>query len=145
MELHAVPKPTRKIKIKKRLSRIRKTPLAKLKREADKLCGDLVRSRGKCEAIGYGKFKCGSNLQWCHLFSRRYQKIRWLLKNGLCMCGSHHVYFTYNPNEWTMFLMKKYQDTYLWLYEQKNKYVKINREFLENTIAELKNKNANSL
>ena len=138
MKIHPAPKPSKRIKTKKRINRIRKTPLAKLKREADKLCGDIVRSRGICEAKGYGKFKCNSNLQWCHLFSRRYQKLRWLYQNGLCMCSSHHVFFTYNPNEWTMFLIKNYKDTYKWLYKEKEKYVKINRTFLEHTLEELR-------
>ncbi len=131
------PKPVHKKKTKKRLSRVRKTPLAKLKRIADKLAGDICRSNGVCEARGHGKFKCSDKLQWCHIFSRRYQKLRWLPQNSLSMCNSHHVYFTYNPNEWTMFMLKNYKETYEWLYKEKEKTVKIDRAFMETTISNL--------
>lgn len=131
------PKIIKKRKLRKTIPRIRKNPLSKLKRIADKLAGDICRSKGYCEAKGYGTFKCTNRLQWCHIFSRRYQRLRWLPQNALCMCSSHHVYFTYNPNEWVKFLMDKYNDTYQWLYQQKESYVKIDRMFLERTIKEL--------
>ena len=127
----------RSYKPKKTLNKVRKTSLAKLKRTADALCGALVRSRGVCEAKGYGKFKCSEQIQWCHIFSRRYQKLRWLPQNAIPMCKPHHVYFTYNPNEWTMFMLKNYNETYQWLYKEKEKIVKIDKGFMENTIISL--------
>ena len=135
-ELFAVPKPTRKLKLKKRLPRIRKTPLAKLKRIADKLAGEACRARGKCEVRGE-RIRCGGPLQWCHIIRRRYQSIKWLPQNCICMCRNHHALFTYNNDDWIAWLMINLQDTYLWLYKEKNKYVKIDRAFLEETIKNL--------
>lgn len=136
-EFKSFPKPTKRIKIKKRLKREKKTPIAKLKRIADALAGEKCRARGVCQAKGHGNFKCTDRIQWCHIFSRRYQKLRWLPQNALSMCNAHHVYFTYAPNEWTMFLLQNYKETYEWLYREKEVFVKIDRQFLEKTILDL--------
>lgn len=133
MKLNSAPKPSKRIKTKKRINRIKKTPMAKLKREADKLAGAICRARGKCEA-------CGSKnkLQWSHIISRTYHSIRWLPQNCICLCAPCHFKFTYRPDYWISWLMINLQDTYLWLYSEKNKYVKINRSFMEKTIDDLK-------
>ena len=128
-----LPKPKKKVKTKKRLG-LRKTPLSKLKRLADKLAGELCRARGNCEACGVKN----NTLQWSHIISRNYHNIRWIPQNCLCLCKSCHYKFTVRPDEWIAFLMKHYSTTYLWLYKEKEKYVKINRSFLETTIKELK-------
>lgn len=72
---------------------------------ADKLCGDLVRSRGRCE-------ECGSvqGLQWAHGFSRRYHKVRWDERNGFCLCVKCHMRFTHNPILWDDWLKAKWGD-----------------------------------
>src|SRR3990167_6311734 len=111
----------------KRINRVRKTPLAVLKRQADKLAGDNCRARGYCE-------KCKTTkgvLQWAHIISRTYHSIRWLSQNSLCLCSKCHCLFTNRPDEWIAFLMKNFQDTYLYLYSKKNEYVKIDRKFKE--------------
>jgi len=69
-----------------------------LRNKLDKVCGQVVRARGKCE-------KCGDNheLQWCHIFSRKYLNTRWDLEATLCLCAKHHRLFTDNPlmfTEW---------------------------------------------
>lgn len=131
------PKPSPKKKTKKIINRIKKTPLAKLKREADKFCGDIVRSRGKCEAVGFA-VKCSGHLQWAHIISRRYHALRWIPQNALCLCHTHHSAFHYNDEKWVYFLMMYYKDTYVWLYDKRKEYVKIDRKFMEDTIRMLK-------
>ncbi len=60
----------------------------RLKAKADKLCGDIVRARGKCE-------RCGTSddvLQWAHIRKRRYNATRCDPANAWCLCrGCHHL------------------------------------------------------
>jgi hypothetical protein len=77
-------------------------------RTADKLFSELVRSKGFCEAKSYKAIKCAGPLQCCHLLSRRYKKIRYDFRNAICMCSSHHVFFTHAPDEWFVWLAEIY-------------------------------------
>ena len=79
-----------------------KTPRKKLEKKADKLFGEIVRSRGKCERCGSKDF-----LQTAHLISRRYKQVRWDLDNAFCLCRNHHVYFTHHPIEWDLYVEDK--------------------------------------
>lgn len=131
-------KPIKKVKTKKKLPKEKKTSLAKLKKQADILAGALCRSRGSCEAVGQG-IACGGPLQWCHIISRKYHNVRWLPQNCIALCRNHHAKYTYNPDDWIAFLMNYYKETYIWLYDKKNIFVKIDRSFMENTIKNLSN------
>ncbi len=79
-------------------TRLRRSSMAGrrgLMARADKLCGAIVRARGKCE-------RCGSRevLQWAHIFSRKYLSVRWDTRNAMCLCRGCHFYFTVRPIEW---------------------------------------------
>lgn len=56
-----------------------------LRNKLDKLTGQIVRSKGKCEFCGKK-----TNLQACHIFSRKYNNTRWDLDNLLCLCAGCH-------------------------------------------------------
>jgi len=92
----------------KRIPRVKKTTLAALKRQADKLAGELCRRRGACE-------RCGSKeyLQWAHMVSRRYHSTRWEDMNSFCLCRNCHTLFTYNPDRWIAWLMENHAARYL--------------------------------
>ena len=79
-----------------------KTPRKKLEAKADKLFGEIIRSRGKCERCGSKDF-----LQTAHLISRRYKQVRWDLDNAVCLCRGCHVYFTHHPIEWDLYVEDK--------------------------------------
>lgn len=70
-----------------------------MKRRADRLFSEKIRSRSVCELAGT-VIKCGGPLQCAHILSRRYHAIRWDEQNALCLCRDHHVYFTHRPFEW---------------------------------------------
>ena len=125
-------KPTKKVKVKKTLNKVRKTPLAKMKREADKLAGEKCRARGKCQI-------CGSTnvLQWAHIISRRYHCVRWRMDNCLCLCSVCHCRYTNNPDLWIEWIVDHYDKNFKELMDIVHKQPKVNREFMENVIAEL--------
>lgn len=111
--MNPIPKPTKREKRtpkplrRSRPRRQRKSPIAKLRRAADKLIGETVRARGVCQAAHVViKKGCSGPLQWCHGFSRRYMWVRWDLRNGFCMCAGHHSYFTNRPSEWEQFMQQ---------------------------------------
>lgn len=67
------------------------------KRERNRLDKEIsrqVRARGKCE-------RCGCEdpfrLQCCHIFSRRYAKLRHDPENLLCFCAGCHFWSHHNP------------------------------------------------
>lgn len=85
-------------------------PIPKVKRqkstllkEADQLCGRLVRARGRCEECQSTK-----HLQWAHGFSRSYRKVRHDLRNGFCLCQACHMRFTHNPLLWDDWLRARW-------------------------------------
>lgn len=78
------------------------------KARLDKLCGYLVRSRGRCEINDENSSKYHKSiqvLQWGHILTRSYLQIRWRLDNAFCICKAHHVYYTYRPIEWGAYLV----------------------------------------
>ena len=57
-----------------------------LKKKADKLWAEIVKSVGRC-------LKCGSRdkqLQAAHIISRRFTNTRHDIRNGLCLCAACH-------------------------------------------------------
>ena len=119
----------------KSLPRTKKTPLAALKRQADKLAGELCRRRGACE-------KCGGKeyLSWAHMVSRRYHATRWEDLNSFCLCRNCHAFFTYNPDRWIAWLMKNHAARYLLMERQSRELKKWNRWDMEKLIADLQTK-----
>lgn len=85
----------------------------------DRLAGDIVRSRGVCEAKGYNHLECDTYpLQWCHGTSRRYLMLRWEPRNAWCMCRTHHGYFGDHPIEWVE-CMQTFPERYAFIVEHR--------------------------
>jgi len=63
-----------------------------IRNRLDKQIGECVRARGACE-------RCGKimQLQCCHIFSRRYKKLRHDERNLLALCASCHFWAHANP------------------------------------------------
>lgn len=87
---------TKPLKKDKKLSR------KQLIKKLDDLIGKKVRARGQCARDG--KI---TNLQWAHIVSRSYHKVRWLEDNALCLCRGCHFYFTNHPVEFARFVVEK--------------------------------------
>jgi len=69
----------------------------RMKLEADRLFGKLIRSRGICQAFSFDGIACSMSLQCAHLVPRRYLSVRWDPDNAASLCGAHHVYLTHFP------------------------------------------------
>lgn len=69
------------------------------KGKADRLCSQLVRSRGACQ-------KCGStrDLQAAHIISRRFSATRSDERNLWCLCAKCHRRFHDHPDEHMAFV-----------------------------------------
>ena len=88
---------------------MRKPNKSTLKRKLDKLAGEAIRSIGYCEAHAYDKpNSCSTQLQWCHLKSRRYLVTRWDPLNAVCMCAACHRFFTDHPDHFRNFIEDKF-------------------------------------
>ena len=79
----------------------RKVTKSGMKRKLDKLCSEIVRSRGFCARCRKDDYE---KLQTAHIFSRTYNAVRYDIDcNLLCLCASCHWYFHKNPiifGEW---------------------------------------------
>lgn len=67
-----------------------------LKNKADRLFGEFIRRKGKCEWCGKSN---GVQLQCAHVFSRRYLVTRWEPINAVCLCASCHMRWHHQPVE----------------------------------------------
>ncbi len=94
-----------------------KSPAMKLRALADKLAGDKCRARGRCEAAGLDSIECKLALQWCHIVERQELGIRWSMNNCLCLCQAHHMYYTYRPFRWQLFIQAHFPDQWVWVHE----------------------------
>ena len=76
---------------------------ATLKKKLDVLFSKVVRNIGECE-------RCGkkTNLQCCHINSRRFLHTRWDQLNALCLCAGCHFWSHQHPRAFGMFVNKYY-------------------------------------
>lgn len=102
--IKSFPKPVKVVKKKKGLNRVRKTPLAKLKRELDKLMSTYVIMRDKkCVVCGSTeRLTCG------HLITRGKETIRWDFLNCACQCWGCNYKHEFYPEEYTNWFIKRY-------------------------------------
>lgn len=77
----------------------------------DAVAGLLCRARGACQAAGVDGRPCGGPLQWAHIISRSYRRVRWDADNCLCLCRDHHMFYTHRPIEWEDFLLSLIGET----------------------------------
>jgi 5-methylcytosine-specific restriction endonuclease McrA len=97
-----------------------------LTKKLDKLCSEIVRSKGVCE-------RCGSvkSLQCCHIFSRTYRSTRWDLDNLICMCAKCHFWSHKNPTLFTDWVYETRGQQYLILKEKFREITKLSEDDLQ--------------
>lgn len=90
--------PPRKKPIRRKPSKARAST-----KELDTLCREVVMERDKnCRLCTSGGLAPTADirrrqLQWCHIFSRRYKWMRWDLDNSMILCAGHHLWQHHNP------------------------------------------------
>lgn len=82
----------------RRGSRIRTRRLVARGEVSDKMLDDA------CRAVVFARdgYKCRrsgktANLQWAHIYSRRYKSIRWDPLNSVCLNAGEHLWFHHQP------------------------------------------------
>ncbi len=55
------------------------------------------------------------NCQWVHIKSKRSNKMRWILLNAVCGCGSCHAWAHDNPDEFGKWFAAKYPHREKWI------------------------------
>jgi len=89
----------------------------------DKAWSENVRSYGRCEVCG----RTGL-LNAHHIFGRRNRTLRWELRNGVCLCFSHHKgqpQSAHEDPEWFReWLLENRTEDYLYLVKKKNEITK---------------------
>jgi hypothetical protein len=73
----------------------------------DLMAREICRRRGVCEAAGEDGVQCSGSLQWAHIMSRTYHKVRWDDDNCFFMCAAHHMFYTNRTVHWRRFLERK--------------------------------------
>ena len=90
--------------------------------QADALFSKLIRSRGVCES---DRPSHSGNLQCAHIITRGYKSIRTLEEKALCLCQGCHVYFTFHPLEWELFIESRFPGRMGMLRERALKYERV--------------------
>ena len=72
------------------------------RKQADHWFSLIIRAKGKCDNC-----KSTFSLQCAHICSRRYLNLRWDVRNAVCLCAKCHVYYTYRPIEWNIWVNKR--------------------------------------
>jgi hypothetical protein len=91
------PKLRPRIQRKRRPRRLRKTPIATLKRKLDRLWSQIVRARdGRCmvQHLKVLPTPCRGGLDGDHIFGQK--KLRWVVESGAAVCRAHHRAITFN-------------------------------------------------
>jgi 5-methylcytosine-specific restriction endonuclease McrA len=96
----------------KRTGRLkRRKPIRRISRQAirdrdlDALCRAVVFHRD-----GFRCVKCGNttNLQWAHVYSRRFKSLRWMLGNSMVLCAGCHLAWHHQPLDAITWWIAKY-------------------------------------
>ena len=106
--------------MKKTLNRVRRTKKSTLKRKADKMYADVVKSVGRCQIRGLDALRCSTGLQCMHILGRSNHNLRWDTLNGLAGCPAHHVYYTNHPWEWQELIKTHFPNRYKYVNEWRN-------------------------
>jgi hypothetical protein len=66
------------------------------------------------QTLGKKLHECKGGLQAMHGIGRSYHSTRWNLANGFAGCAAGHTYMTYHPQEWDLWLARRWgTDFYL--------------------------------
>ncbi len=99
-----IPKPKR---ARKPNARVRRKRLAA---KALKMWADWIKRDGRClfvgRTVGSKQHVCKGVLQAMHCFGKKaYPAAKYEKWNGIPGCGAAHTYYTWQPVEWTHWLM----------------------------------------
>lgn len=130
------PKPTKRLKTKKRIVRVRVTPIKNLERELDALLKTYVILRDKkCVCCGTKE-----NLTPGHLITRGAKSVRWDILNVACQCSGCNFKHEFRPEIYTQWFIKTYgNDLYDVLVERSRQPRKFTRTDLEQIKANINN------
>jgi hypothetical protein len=101
-----IPKPSRRVKPRKRVSPVRKTPRAAAKRSLAYRWRVKVKAKngGRCVAAGRS-IQCRGQIEAAHCFAKGpHPALQLALWNGLPLCTAHHRWYTARPGFWFDFL-----------------------------------------
>jgi hypothetical protein len=93
---------------------VRKTPLkskpkqSTLKSKADSLAAAFCKKERRCQAQGQEGIRCSDRMEWAHLKSRSHGHIRHDPLNALCLCNTHHRFYTNHPDLWVEFVEREF-------------------------------------
>ena len=77
---------------------------AALKRKYDKMAREIVFARDRMRCRRCGKRPPEIQLQWAHIYSRRYLCLRWDPGNALALCAGCHFWIHANPMDGAEFV-----------------------------------------
>ena len=120
-----------------------KKPLTKgkLSKKLDEAWSLAVKKRAgyKCEVCGIGE---SGHLNSHHIVGRRNRRVRWDVRDGVCLCVKHHRFGIESAHEdplwFREWLEDKRWEDYAYLYTIKNQIKKWTLEDMEKQLEELK-------
>lgn len=98
----------------------RKSTKSALKRRADKIFSEKIRSKGYCFMKGEDNVECGGSLQCAHIVGRANHNLRWDSANAIPLCAGHHIYYTSRPTEFALIISSLIPTRWEYLREHRN-------------------------
>lgn len=84
-------------------------------------------------------------LNHAHVIGRANKALRYDIFNAMCLCVACHMWWHENPTESGIWFKEKYPERYEYLNREKNRFVdRTEQDFVE-LMANIQNKNLNSL
>lgn len=129
------------------LKKPKKTPVPKLRKQADTLFSKAIRYRDSekrgdvvfCECITCGVWKPMAIMHCGHFMSRRFPSTRWDYENCNAQCAGCNMFGNGEQYKYGLAVDLKYGDgTAKKLQKQSQQYFKVTREFLEQVITDAK-------
>jgi hypothetical protein len=78
----------------------------------------------RCQLYQKDHLKCAGVLQGAHIVTRNVKGIKFVLSNGLCLCNTHHKYYTHRDGPWSAIVMENWPG--LWERLNDKKWLELN-------------------
>ena len=101
-----------------------------LTKKCDALFSKNIRSVGVCMLAGKDFLTCNGQLQCMHIIGRANRRLRWDSHNAIAGCQKHHLYYTWHPTEWALFISKHFPEKWEYVRQHHFEIMKPNYEVL---------------
>lgn len=120
-------------KLDKDKKRKPKSERQKLIATLDQLFREIIymKYNKECQLAGKDSTQCSGRIECAHIISRGKYRLRWDVKNAICLCKAHHFNYTVREYLWWDIVKKEFPEQWAYLELLKRKTGSTKREDLQ--------------